>query len=411
MFIERLAFVLTVALRLFSLWFLATALFFWRKAPRYPRCVPCTSFACVIPARNEEAVVAALVKSLNDQDYPPAMYDVFVIPNNCTDATEDAAAAAGANILRCLEPVRCKGDVLRQAAVQLLPRGYDAICVFDADNLVRRDFLARMNDAVCAGAGVAKGQIAAKNPYQSWVSGCTALYYGLSERFYNRSHAALGLSPKLVGTGFAVTRDVLRRMGGWNTVTIAEDAEFAAMCAGIGEKIWYVPEAVTFDEAPASLSVSVTQRRRWSSGIMASAGVMLPRLAAPGAGANALRKIDSALLLSAPFMQALSVIPALLLIISAAAGGTLLPWAAAAGITLAVTYAAAAVFGAVIAAVCGLDLRRMIKAALLFPVYTATWLPIHISCLIRRAAEWKEIRHTGVMDAVERFAREESGIE
>ena len=50
------------------------------------------------------------------------------------------------------------------------------------------------------------------------MAGCYALYYGLFDGFYNPSRAALGLSAKLVGTGFAVTRRVLERLGQYTLV-------------------------------------------------------------------------------------------------------------------------------------------------------------------------------------------------
>lgn len=62
-----------------------------------------------LPRATEEAVIGALVESLKKQDYPDALYDIFVIPNNCTDDTESEALCAGAKIFRCFEPVRCKG--------------------------------------------------------------------------------------------------------------------------------------------------------------------------------------------------------------------------------------------------------------------------------------------------------------
>ena len=107
------------------------------------------------------------MESLKKQDYPDALYDIFVIPNNCTDDTESEALCAGAKIFRCFEPVRCKGDALHEAVAWLLPQRYDAFCVFDADNVADEQFLARMNDAFCAGAQVCKGAMRAKNPYDS----------------------------------------------------------------------------------------------------------------------------------------------------------------------------------------------------------------------------------------------------
>ena len=266
--LDTLILILTLLLKAASLWFLAVALFALRKPKRYAVCAPRTRFACLVAARNEEAVIGALVESLKKQDYPDALYDIFVIPNNCTDDTESEALCAGAKIFRCFEPVRCKGDALHEAVAWLLPQRYDAFCVFDADNIADERFLARMNDAFCAGAQVCKGAMRAKNPYDSWLSGCYGLYFTLFDTFFSRARMSCGLSSKLVGTGFAVHRAVLERFGGWNTSTIAEDAEFAAQCAANGVRVCFVPGALTYDEAPNDFAVSLRQRRRWCSGIM-----------------------------------------------------------------------------------------------------------------------------------------------
>ena len=161
--LDTLILILTLLLKAASLWFLAVALFALRKPKRYAVCAPRTRFACLVAARNEEAVIGALVESLKKQDYPDALYDIFVIPNNCTDDTESEALCAGAKIFRCFEPVRCKGDALHEAVAWLLPQRYDAFCVFDADNIADEQFLARMNDAFCAGAQVCKGAMRAES--------------------------------------------------------------------------------------------------------------------------------------------------------------------------------------------------------------------------------------------------------
>lgn len=185
--LDTLILILTLLLKAASLWFLAVALFGLRKPKRYAVCAPRTRFACLVAARNEEAVIGALVESLKKQDYPDALYDIFVIPNNCTDDTESEALCAGAKIFRCFEPVRCKGDALHEAVAWLLPQRYDAFCVFDADNIADEQFLARMNDAFCAGAQVCKGAMRAKNPYDSWLSGCYGLYFTLFDTFFSRA--------------------------------------------------------------------------------------------------------------------------------------------------------------------------------------------------------------------------------
>lgn len=380
--------------KLFSLWFALTGALFWKRPAPYPRKPPQTRFACLIAARNEERVIGALVESLRAQHYPDALYDIYVIPNNCTDATESAALAAGAKLVHCSAPVRRKGDALRQAIAAIRWPDYDAFCVFDADNLVHPDYLSRMNDAICSGARVAKARLCAKNPSVTWVTGCYAIYYGLNELFFNRSRASLGLSAKLVGTGFAVRKDVLQRTGGWNTETIAEDAEFSAACALIGERIFWVPEAITYDEAPREFRISFIQRRRWCSGIMDTARRSLPELIRSLRSRANARTIDMIAFLCLPFAQALS------------------PFLMAVAMIPRLLFDAPAVFYAMLsglgtgflatvciaAAACkysALRFRTMWKSILLFPVFMASWLPLQVISLFFRQRDWREIRHWG----------------
>lgn len=394
MTLKQIAWAMTIVLKAFSFYFLIIALFAWKRPRPYPKSRPRTRFACLIAARNEEAVIGALVESLRTQSYPAALYDIYVIPNNCTDDTEGAARAAGAQIFRCFEPVRCKGDALHEAVSWLLPRGYDAFCVFDADNLVHQDFLSHMNDAFCAGARVAKARMRVKNPGDSWVAGCYGLYFALFDMFFNRPRAALGLSAKLVGTGFAVHREVLLRQGGWNTETIAEDAEFAAQCACRGERVWWVSEALTFDEAPASFRVSLTQRLRWCSGIQCVARGKLGDLVRALGRADEPRVIDMMFFLCAPFVQVLSLVPGLLLFLDALLCGMAGGWMLFLAGSLLLVGAGMIVLAAAAAVGFGYRGRGMIKSVLLFPLFMASWLPLQAAALARPVRSWRPIRHS-----------------
>ncbi|MBQ2178401.1 MAG: glycosyltransferase family 2 protein [Oscillospiraceae bacterium] len=394
MTLKQIAWAMTIALKAFSFYFLIIALFAWKRPRPYPKSRPRTRFACLIAARNEEAVIGALVESLRAQSYPAALYDIYVIPNNCTDDTEGAARAAGAQIFRCFEPVRCKGDALHEAVSWLLPRGYDAFCVFDADNLVHQDFLSHMNDAFCAGARVAKARMRVKNPGDSWVAGCYGLYFALFDVFFNRPRAALGLSAKLVGTGFAVHREVLLRQGGWNTETIAEDAEFAAQCACRGERVWWVSEALTFDEAPASFRVSLTQRLRWCSGIQCVAREKLGGLVRALGRADEPRVIDMMFFLCAPFVQVLSLVPGLLLFLDALLCGMAGGWMLFLAGSLLLVGAGMIVLAAAAAVSFGYRGRGMIKSVLLFPLFMASWLPLQTAALAHPVRSWRPIRHS-----------------
>lgn len=391
-FMQTILLIFTLLLRLFSLYFLVVGFFALKKPGAIPTAPPRTHFACLIAARNEEAVIADLVASLRAQNYPPELCHIYVIPNNCTDNTEAAARAAGADILRCLRPVRCKGDALHEAVGRLMSQPYDAFCVFDADNIVHPDFLARMNDAFQAGAQVCKGAMRVKNPEAGPLAGCYGLYYTLFDRFYSRARMNCGLSAKLVGTGFAVRREVFETLGGWNTRTIAEDAEFAAQCAARGIRVRFVPTALTYDEAPTSLALSLRQRRRWCSGLMDVADRNRAALTRAVPGPGKFLAVDSLLMLHSPYVQALSVLPAVLSLLTAALTGAG-PGLAALPAALGSSYLLCAVGGLILARLGGYGGLAAVGAVLAFPLFMASWLPLQVLSALRRTRTWQPIRH------------------
>ncbi len=398
MLIHYAILVLGLALNVFSAYFLVVAVFALRKPSSYPDATPSTRFAVVIPARNEVAVVGRLVDSLFCQDYPRELYDICVVPNNCTDDTAGAAAAAGARVIRCAGPVRNKGDALREAFGKLMagPDPYDAFVVFDADNLADRRFLAELDKAFQAGARVAKGRNEAKNPYDSWVSGCYSLYFGMFGVLFNRARAACGLSAKLVGTGFAVHRDVLEKLGGWRTGTITEDAEFAAQLALAGERVSWVPLAVAYDEEPLSLRESMIQRKRWCSGIVQVARLQLRDLLRWRGRAAWPLRLDASMFLMAPLAQALSLFLLLFTWSIALAGGvssTAMQLQASLLGGLA-AYTGSAAFAAGVAFRYTRHDRRILKSVLAFPLFMLSWIPLQVLALFHKTVVWEETRHT-----------------
>ena len=384
---------LSFSLKIFTLYFAVVAVFALLRRRSYPAAAPQTRFAVVIAARNEETVIGNLIYSLLNQDYPAELLDVYVVPNNCTDFTEAAAAAAGAKILHCLGPVSSKGDALHQAFAQLMPLGYDAFLVLDADNVLEPDYLARMNDAFASGAMVCKSQTRAGNPSASAVAGCYGLYNVCFELIWNRPRAACGLSAKLVGTGFGFRREVLEHLGGWNTSTIAEDAEFAAQCAKAGIRVSWVSDAVNYDEEPTSFRVSLRQRYRWCSGVMQVAKQNVGKLWRSGVPRPMLRW-DMTMFMLAPFTQAVS---GLLLAASVAAG--ILNGSAAAAIAalcgLGLYCVGGMALGVVLCVLGGYALQGMTKSILFFPVFMASWLPLQIVSLFRDNTQWRQVTHQG----------------
>ena len=379
---------------LFGIYFIYTSLggFLFGKQYRLPDAPQTTRIAAVIPARNEASVVPELVRSLLNQNYPRALFDVCVVPNNCTDDTEAAARSAGARILTCTEPVSRKGDVLRQIFARLSASGqYDAYCVFDADNVVHPDFFRHVNNALHAGYDAAQGYRDSKNPFDSWVAGGTTLFYWFMSRCFNESRARLRLNCHLNGTGFMVTDALVKKLG-WNTHTLTEDLEFTGLCGLNDARIGWMPGAKVYDEQPIRLRDSAVQRRRWTAGSLQCTRRYSAKLLKKGTPLS----LDIGLLFTANLMNYAGLLSAAISIVRF---WPLLKTNLPALLTFCAIYVVAwwLVFcaGAVILLVReGCLCRQSIPTILLFPLFLATWMPINLYACVTPPPKWRMIGHT-----------------
>ena len=227
-------------------------------------------FMAIIPAHNEEKVVANLIESLNNQDYDKNLLDIYVIADNCTDNTAQIAKEHGAIVYeRYDENHKTKGYALNWFLQQKIKENadYDAFFVFDADNIVDKNFTKSMNKKLCQGEEVVQGYRDIKNPADSWITAGYAFFYWTMHRFYHLARYNVGLSPLLNGTGFMVKFDLVKNTG-WDTVTLTEDIEFSLKRIIKGKRLGWSTEAIVYDEQPVGFKASWSQRSRWTVGHM-----------------------------------------------------------------------------------------------------------------------------------------------
>ena len=391
-----------VLMSMWGLWYLLSGLACVRRPQDYGVHPAHTKFGILIAARNEELVIGPLINSLLTQDYPAELYDIWVVPNNCADNTALAARNCGAKVLECTVPVKSKGEVLRFAYNRLRGRRYDAWLVFDADNVVDRRFLAEMNNARLTGVQAAQGYRDSKNPYDTAVSGCSSIYYWMMDRFHNGGKAGLGLSAMIGGTGFMVTQKLLDKLGGWYSETISEDLELTAQTVQAGERVAYVPKAVTYDEQPLTWAQSIKQRRRWTSGTLQVARRYLPALGAAQNQRPRLAIFDFEATLLLPAYQLAALAGLLCTALTAALGGKTLVQALILRIGGALRNIAWAALTATAAAAAVITLEgkwnsRLWKGLAAYWLFLLTWLPITAVSFWKKTTVWEEIRHTRAM--------------
>lgn len=236
------------------------------RPDRVPPSAPRRRLAVLIPAHNEALVIASLVDSLWQVDYPRQLYDVFVVADNCSDATAQTARAAGATVFERRSRRRGKGYALSFGWRQIRRRGeYDAIVVVDADNLVAANLLQQFNDHLQAGHAIIQCRKQSKNPVDNGVTALKTLVLWTSDRFIYAPKTRLGLSSVLLGSGMCISTEVLRRLG-WRCFCLTEDFEFTAQAVLAGYRVHWADDTMIYEEQPATCRAAVRQHVRWARG-------------------------------------------------------------------------------------------------------------------------------------------------
>ncbi len=353
-------------------------------------------FMMILPAHNEASVIGALVESLQALDYPKELYDIYVIADNCTDNTAQIAKNLGAIVYeRFDEKRKTKGFAMQWFLNQKIKENadYDAFCVFDADNVVDKNFLNAMNKKLCQGEEIVQGYRDIKNPADSWISAGYALFYWMMNRFYHLARYNLGLSPLINGTGFMVDFNLIKPTG-WDTITLTEDIEFSLKNIAKGRKLGWATDAIVYDEQPTEFKQSWSQRSRWTVGHLQCMKYYTKDLAEGVLEYRTLMNFDGFLyLMGIPMMIVTFLLLAINTVIFLADGMS-------AGMLIFnyIKYLVATFIVPVFTAIFVMiiekkPIKKMWKGIILYPVFMASWILINIKCIIKPNTQWEKIEH------------------
>ena len=368
-------------------------------------------FMAIIPAHNEENVIANLVESLKNQNYNKELYDIYVIADNCTDNTAKIAREAGAIVYeRFNTSQKTKGYALNWFLQQKIKEDapYDAFCVFDADNIVHPDFLKNMNKKLCQGEDVVQGYRDIKNPSDNWITAGYAIFYWTMHRFYHLARYNLGLSTLLNGTGFMVKFDVIKPQG-WDTITLTEDIEFSLKRIIKGKKLGWATDAIVYDEQPTSFKQSWSQRSRWTVGHMQCMKEYTKPLIEAVKENKTMMNFDGFLYIigSIPMF----VITLLLLVTNflmyAGQGMTNTELVINVIRYVVPTFLLPIFTGVVTMCLDRRPIKPMLKGLLCYPFFMGSWLLINFKCLFKRETSWEKIEHVRDIKMVDSGLQEE----
>lgn len=242
---------------------------FFCKAKKFPETDEKKKYAIIIPARNEEKVLPKLIESIHQQTYDQSLITIFVIADNCTDHTADIAREMGCIVYEHNEPNKArKGYALHFLFEKIRHdfgiESFDAYMFFDADNLLKEDYIMQMNKAFVVNKNIVLGYRNTKNFDTNVISSAYGIHFCKSSFSYHRPRSLLHIGTHIAGTGYCMASDLLK--DGWNCFSLTEDTEMTIKLNEKDIKIGYCEEAVFYDEQPTNFFVSFRQRVRWTRG-------------------------------------------------------------------------------------------------------------------------------------------------
>ena len=256
------------ALVTYRIFYLIIGLFFTRK---FKKAKKQHKYGIVIAARNEETVIGNLIDSINKQDYPKDLLTIFVVADNCTDNTAKIARKKGCICYERFDDVhKTKGYALEYLFDKIEEDykrdSFEGFFVFDADNLLKKDYISKMNDAFDSGEKIITSYRNIKNIDENWITMSFAVHWLRSIRQYHRARSFLRLATNIQGTGYLFSSEVVK--DGWHYVSLTEDRGLTADAVAQGYRISYQDAAEFYDEQTPKAKVAYNQKLRWSKGLL-----------------------------------------------------------------------------------------------------------------------------------------------
>lgn len=219
--------------------------------------------AVLIPAYKEDGVIVDVARQALGQHYPANRFDVVVIADSLKPATVMALRSLPIIVVEVSFEKSTKVKALNKA-MAVIGDHYDCAVVLDADNVMERSFLTKMNNLFGMGYRAIQGKRDPKNENNSM-----ALLDGLSETInnfiYRQGTVGLGMSASLNGSGMAFDYGTYKQIMAEMDSIGGFDRELELKLIEKGIKVYFAKNAVVFDEKVASTEVFERQRRRWIS--------------------------------------------------------------------------------------------------------------------------------------------------
>lgn len=226
----------------------------------------------LIPAHDEERVIADLLDALLASSYPHDRLRIIPINDRSTDGTAGILDEYARRHPRLVVPLHRpahaapgKAAALRDATTQLVEG--DVILVFDADYVPGTDLLRQLVAPFFdPEVGAVMGRVVPVNVGRNLLTRLLDLERSGGYQVDQQARMNLRLVPQYGGTVGGVRRRALEHAGGWRSDTLTEDTDVTYRLVLAGWQVIYQNRTECYEEVPEEWPVRLRQIRRWAVG-------------------------------------------------------------------------------------------------------------------------------------------------
>jgi len=236
-----------------------------RRRPRSGWSGPVT---IIVPAYNEAGGIEATLRSLIRSRWPYPLW-VIVVDDGSTDGTAevvDHLRLPGVTLIR--QPNAGKAAALNRG---LAATRTEVVVMVDADTVFERGTIAELVGPLAdPRVGAVSGNAKVLNR-RRLIGRWQHIEYVMGFNLDRRMLAVCGAMTTIPGAVGAFRTAALRRVGGIDHDTLAEDTDVTIAVARHGWRVVYCDRAIAWTEAPSTVGDLWRQRYRWCYGTMQAA--------------------------------------------------------------------------------------------------------------------------------------------
>ncbi len=221
------------------------------------------NLAVIICAHNEEKQIARTLKSLQAAGFSE---NIWVVADNCSDATGEIARKWGAHVLQRVNALQIgKHYALDFAFNSLELQKYDAYLIIDADTIMLPNLKEEINKQLKQGVETLQICYGLMNVNSSLATRFMNLTFEAFNHLRPLGRKFWGLSTGILGNGFMITRSTLNKVP-FQCQSVVEDLEYHLKLVDAGLKVQYTDDTKIFAETPTRIQAASDQRSRWEGG-------------------------------------------------------------------------------------------------------------------------------------------------